>query len=78
MLVEYPNKIEKEQAKAHNIEKGKREAEAKRKEKADQERRNVEETAKLGERLQRERFRQKEYQDIVNYNKQQKRGSTES
>lgn len=62
----------KRQAKAHNIEKGKREAEAKRKEKADQERRNVEETAKLGERLQRERFRQKEYQDIVNYNKQQK------
>ena len=41
-------------------------------ERIEQEKRNVEETSKLGAKLQRDRARQKEYQDIVNYNKQQK------
>ena len=62
----------KKEIRAKNIQKGKQEAERKRREKEEIERKNVEETAKLGARLQRDRARQREYQDIVNYNKQQR------
>lgn len=62
----------KKEIRARAIKKGKQEAEKRKAEKAEIERKNVEETARLGAKLQRERARQREYQDIVNYNKQQR------